>query len=56
MARNSHFQQSALVGFVQSVGDSAPAATHPKNLHLPIEIPRNIWYNKLISYVPHLNI
>ena len=27
-----------------------------KNLHLPIEIPRNLCYNKLISYVPHLNI
>ena len=27
-----------------------------KNLHLPIEFPRNIWSNKLISYVPHLNI
>ena len=27
-----------------------------KNLHLPIEFSRDLCYNKLISYVPHLNI
>ena len=53
MARNIRFQQSFLMGFGQSVDDSAPAATLPKNLHLPIEIPPDLCYNKLSSHAPH---